>query len=669
VEIDVAFNADFGSLESERGEWLEDVSKSLPNVPSKDVLSVEQQLAIRDDAECYQHVVAIVCLYLGIPLQRGTAEGQEEVVLVQRHEINMQVSGHFTYNPLANFLLVTNSSTNRSRAHTVQRFIREDLKMEVDVWNVTLYGGLQQYDQDTDMSNSILDKYYGKTILFFGNTFNFFGLGSRSMTELCDSHALTTAVSNGTTCLFLDSMALSSYDQLIQGSVFCSQEKLSKVSKNLLESRIFPDIDEMLTAVRQQKQHDTLGLTKFGIPVQTRKFLLGSQNPEAEAKRIAKYLKKRLPSDRCLVSVSNGELAGSPTIDLYGEKSPDVVSSDQIIVSFGMPYHASITVLEPMQTGLQERESRLIPNSGHIKCGLDPLEGYSLINSLPIRKRCELLWEAAKQTANNDTGGICSPFALDALSLSMICTVNREVSTFLHEAPWPDTILPSNPSTLPPEDIRSLMAAHFPTIFTLLNLPDALHPHIPLSDSILRVLRYTMASARPQRKLHVVGNALLPLYQRRQRTFSLLKLAVSQLLDTKSYSAARITDFFASVSSIHSLRHAARRDTSKFVVKQIAELTKRSEHAVLRGKRDANDVVRSTMWVSAKEWDRRVEVAEERARRIGEDEREARSVLERMITRSGEVDGSGGSVVPVQSADGVRGQVHELYADSEGDRR
>ena len=85
----------------------------------------------------------------------------------------MQVSDHFTYNPQANFLLVTNSSTNRSRAHTVQRFIREDLKMEVDVWNVTLYGGLQQYDPDADTSNSILDKYYGKTVLFFGNAFNF----------------------------------------------------------------------------------------------------------------------------------------------------------------------------------------------------------------------------------------------------------------------------------------------------------------------------------------------------------------------------------------------------------------------------------------------------------------------------------------------------------------
>jgi hypothetical protein len=582
-----------------------------------------------------------------------------EVVLVQRQEINMQVSDHFTYNPLANFLLVTNSSTNRSRAQTVRRFIREDLKMEVDVWNIALYGGLQQYDSETDTSISILDKYYGKTILFFGNAFNFFGLGSRSITELCDSHALAAAISNGTTCLFLDSSALSSYDQLIHGSVFSSQEKLSEVNDNLLESRRFSDIGEMLTAIRQQKQHDTLGLTKFSLPVKTKNFSLGSQNPEEEAKRIAKHLKKRLPSDRCLVSVSNGELHRSP--DVVGRDM--IASSNQVIVSFGMPYHASMTVLEPMQANLQETENRLFPDPRRMRSGLDPLEGYTLINSLPIRKRCDLLWEAAKQTPNNVATGICSPFAFDALSLSMIRTVNHEVSTFLHEAPWPDNILPSNPSKLPPEDIRALMAAHFPTIFTLLNLPDSLHPRIAPSSTILQVLRYAMASARPQRKLHVASNALVPLYQRRQRTLSLLKLSISKLLSAKSYTASQITDFFASVSSIHSLRHAARRDTSKMVVKRIAELTKRSEHAVLRGKRDANDVVRGTMWVSAEEWNRRVEVAEKREARIREDEREARKVLGRMITNTGEIGGRGGSV------DGIRVAVHELDGDSEGDRR
>lgn len=109
-----------------------------------------------------------------------------------------------------------------------------------------------------------------------------------------------------------------------------------------------------------------------------------------------------------------------------------------------------------------------------------------------------------------------------------------------------------------------------------------------------------MASARPQRKLHIAGKALVPLYQRRQRTFSLLKLAISRFLVTKSWPTDQLTKFFASVFSVHSLHHAAFRDKSKVVVKQIADLTKRSVHAVLRLKKDANDVVRGTTWVSAK---------------------------------------------------------------------
>lgn len=632
---------------------------------------MEQQLEIRDDAECYQHIVAIVSLYLGSPSRRDGAEEREEVVLVQRQEVNMQVSDHYTYNPLASFLLVTNSITNHLRAQAVKRFIKEDLKMEVDVWNVALYGGLRQYDPDRYTSNSILDKYHGKTVLFFSNAFNFFGRDSRSTIELCSSHALAAAVSNGTTCLFLDSSAFSSYEELVQGTVFCSRETLSKVSDNLLESRKFSDIDDLLTEVQQRKQYETLDFIKFSLPVQTKKFSLGSQNPEAEAKKIAKHLKRRLPSDRCLVSIGNGKSDGSPAINLHGGKSPCVIdrdmtsSTDQIIVSFGLPYHTSVTVLEPMPASPQGAQNQLFPDSGRMRSNLDPLEGYMLINCLPIRKRCDLLWQAARRTGDNEASRIWSPFALDALALSMISTVNHEVSTFLHEAPWPDTILPSDPSKLPQENIRPLMAAHFPAIFALLNCPDALHPSVRLSPTILRVLCYAMASARPQRKLHIAGKALVPLYQRRQRAFSLIKLAISRFLITKSWTADQLTNFFASVSSIHSMRNAALRDTSKVIVKQIADLTKRSVHAVLRGKKDANDVVRGTTWVSAMEWDRRIEVAEEREKKIGEDEMEARKVLGRMITDSGDASGDASGDVSgrAQAGNRVRRAVFELGAD------
>lgn len=276
IEIEVTCPPDYGSLESQEGEWLETVSKPLRTILADDAISVAQNLAIRDDAEPYQHIVAIVNLWLGTPSQNAAGD-QEEVVLVQRYEVPMQVSDHFMYNPLAEFLLVTNSITNRLRTQKVKRFIQEDLRMEVDVWNAALYGGLQQHDPETDQSQSILEKYHGKTVVFFGNAFEFFGRGGRNIIDICDPRALAVALSNGTNCVFLDAVPTTSYTNLVRRSGFCSQETLPYVHDNLVESKKFSNIDEMLRAVRQQKLHGSLGFAKYSVTARTRELVFIEQ--------------------------------------------------------------------------------------------------------------------------------------------------------------------------------------------------------------------------------------------------------------------------------------------------------------------------------------------------------------------------------------------------------
>lgn len=337
-----------------------------------------------------------------------------------------------------------------------------------------------------------------------------------------------------------------------------------------------------------------------------------------------------------MVSIGQGE--SDATIRANCEISKDVAGrqgdSNHVIVSFGLPYHASMNALEPIPNRPQENQNRHERDLMRMRSDLDHLEGYMIISALPIHKRCSLLWDSTMRTGNNH---ICSPFAFDALSWSIITTLNHEISTFLLDAPWPDTTLPSDPSKLRSEDIRAVIAAHFPALFTLINHQDALNPRVPVSGTILQVLRYVLASARPQRKRDFASISLIPLCYRRTRAIALLDNAISELLESKSYTEAQITDFFESIASVHSVRNPAQRDTAKVILRRVADLTKKSEHAVVKGKRDANDILGSTRYIRAREWDRRVTLAEEAVRRIEEDERAAREVLGRMVTEKGAV--------------------------------
>ncbi|GAW12934.1 hypothetical protein ANO14919_023070 [Xylariales sp. No.14919] len=183
VEVDVSFPAAFGELESEPGQWRQSVTITPGEIRGGAGLVSKPQLRVHSHAQGYQHVAALFKLYLGKPKRRG-ADGKSELNLVHVVEVKMQVSDHYIIHPGASFLLVTNSETGGERAQSIRRFINNSLGTEIDTWNISLYAGLNYRDQYSGAWENILSKYHGRTIIFLGNEFSFFGQGRKTIFDI-----------------------------------------------------------------------------------------------------------------------------------------------------------------------------------------------------------------------------------------------------------------------------------------------------------------------------------------------------------------------------------------------------------------------------------------------------------------------------------------------------
>jgi hypothetical protein len=134
INVNVTIPSEYGTLLTPTGEWEDNAFQDVAIVSALNSETIQQPLRILSGAESYQHVQLIVDLYLASPgPQKLQDENElEEVVLVQRMEVRIQISNHYVYNPLSSFLLVTNSETTRHRSQEIQTFISESLDMEFD---------------------------------------------------------------------------------------------------------------------------------------------------------------------------------------------------------------------------------------------------------------------------------------------------------------------------------------------------------------------------------------------------------------------------------------------------------------------------------------------------------------------------------------------------------
>ncbi|KAI9686336.1 MAG: hypothetical protein M1822_003681 [Bathelium mastoideum] len=254
IEIQILFPSEFGGVEDEAGEWRDSVVIPLQSIPARKTVAVQHKIRINEDARPYERPRARVRLFLGKP-SRTVEEGLEELVLIHEEEILMQVSDLHQFQGTANFLLATNTATDGRRIESIRQFIREQLHMELDIWNVGLYGGFQSWSHEKGQLHHVLDRYIGKSIIVLCSESDFFRRGSRSITNLCDPVAFASHVASGANCLFLDAANLAFFDDLSTFSIFRLCHSLTEIDNHVFGPERFENIEQLVEAVREERQY------------------------------------------------------------------------------------------------------------------------------------------------------------------------------------------------------------------------------------------------------------------------------------------------------------------------------------------------------------------------------------------------------------------------------
>ncbi|KAI3317030.1 hypothetical protein HD806DRAFT_551191 [Xylariaceae sp. AK1471] len=586
VEIDVSFPAAFGELESEPDQWHESVTITPGDIRGGGGLVLERQLRVHNNAQSYQHVVALFKLYLGKPKQPGPDGQYDEVNLVEVVEIRMQVSDHYTIHPGASFLLVTNSETGGERAQSIRRFINNSLGMEIDTWNISLYAGLEQSDQDSGAVKNVLSR--------------------KNIFDVCDPEAIATAAANDTNLLFLDTPDFEPHEKLISEISFWPSQSISRTRANIGQSHQFHSVPDFVTAITQQKQYCDLSHERYAITLSKKWYQVHSLRPKTLAKKVAKQLRRMLPTERFLITFH----ASSPS---------------DIIVTSGIPHHNSMAALERRVASEQIADTSASD-------GLPPVEAYMIVEAIALHHRVDLLWgTVAGSVSNGNVAALRSQFAIEALTTSLIQTTHREVELLLQKAPWPDKLLPSNPSKHSFEELKALFASHLSALHAILFHPQALEPAVVVNDNVQSVLSYALAATRSQLKRQIAAWVLTPTHNRRRRTYAFLRTGITMFLRKKGFTEIQLSDFFSRVGQVHTLSNPTKRNTSAAILRMVAGLTKQSEHAVVNGKQDATDLMRSSSYLAPGDWDSRAVTAKERSKKVMREANEARNMLERML--------------------------------------
>lgn len=115
------------------------------------------------------------------------------------HKVDIQISEGYKFKVISRILLIVNASTKNSAITEIQRFIRTELYLEVDILNLSLTG-TPPFDEGSKQ-NSLL-RYKGKSVIISGNPFNYFSRAQRYNWELIDPRDARALLASRTCFLF-----------------------------------------------------------------------------------------------------------------------------------------------------------------------------------------------------------------------------------------------------------------------------------------------------------------------------------------------------------------------------------------------------------------------------------------------------------------------------------
>jgi hypothetical protein len=342
-----------------------------------DEVPIEQDFIVSPTAMEYTDAELHLELLLADPIAKE-ANGQAKVRSVMKYDIKMQIAGVYKYDPKSRFLLVVNSKTPNWGIHQIINFIRNELRLGLDIWNLSLSGSYN----DAGSEKSVLQSYSGKSIIIYGNGFPYFDRGLRSPWQLLDWWEVCSLAKGGTGFLFFGVDNEANLRQWAKNMTFPAIADGIPLGNS--DAGFIKDVVKGLQSEDATSNSTTIPLRRFQSKrsfgeAATSCFM--SSTPDKYAQKGAKKLDRALPLRRFLA--------------VPDDKSTDPKTPNILIIE-GLPKTSTVlgTTVAP------------VPSPTDV---LHDHHKYAIIGCLPFADLSRLFWNAWGASQADSNGALWFP--------------------------------------------------------------------------------------------------------------------------------------------------------------------------------------------------------------------------------------------------------------------
>ena len=613
AELRISIPSEFGTLLAVSGAWIPEVFQNPGRIGAKASVKISQTLRISHRAKDHDYTtihVQLLISSLGPPPAAGRSLGDLGIPmnLIQSFDLKIQISATHVYDEQAGILLVTNVKTPPDQFEAIREFIHKDLRLKMDVWNVSQYGGLiqqEQNEEDEKSSSNILNAYRGRTIILLGNKFDHFGVEEQTFIDLCESRVIVAECFAGSSCLLLGAAAEKERGGAwLMNCVFPVSHTISDIPNQVAKSATFNSKASLIRSLSERRSSGILVSQAYRVESKPKWYYGGAKmTVRRQARQIQNHLRAKLPRERFWVCPVQPRIDGGKICPGY------------IAVWHGLPTQGNVFATEPKE--LKKMRGR--PPKLH------PFESFNIIRSLPCRLRARLLCSFDKEPTvgveDSKDGGASitsqnsanySDDILNAVQYSLEEDVTNEIQDYLNPSP-----IINNISLDVSKDPADQFSIHFPCVETVL---EQFNASDNISTHALLILQTTIAATEPQNKRQIMRNIAFPIGQRRAQLKCYLIRRVETILAEKGYSPANLKEFRLTTKAkmLSSRFGSSTGNISKLIEDRNRKFAEVSTNEYRNGRQTTRDLVQGTQMCSEDEWDakfREIEQTEIRLQR------------------------------------------------------
>ncbi|KAF4629158.1 hypothetical protein G7Y89_g8990 [Cudoniella acicularis] len=151
ARVHILIPSETGALLSKSGKWVNHLSKSIKRIQARATINLIQTYKMKPDARNHSRVPLHFDFHISAPKAiDGSPLNEISEKLTQTMDHYIQIAASHKLDQNADVLLVTNSETRKDRCDRIRDFIQTQVRLKVAVGNVSLYGGLEESNNDPE---------------------------------------------------------------------------------------------------------------------------------------------------------------------------------------------------------------------------------------------------------------------------------------------------------------------------------------------------------------------------------------------------------------------------------------------------------------------------------------------------------------------------------------